>query len=46
LMEASLILATIAQKFRLSLVPGQIVEPLPSITLRPKNGIAVILHKR
>jgi cytochrome P450 len=46
LMEASLTLATIAQEFRLSLVPGQSVEPLPSITLRPKNGINVILHKR
>jgi cytochrome P450 len=46
LMETSLALATIAQKFRLSLVPGETVEPLPSITLRPKNGIAVILHER
>lgn len=46
LMEASLVLATVAQKFRLSLVPGQRVEPLPSITLRPKNGIAMILHNR
>lgn len=46
LMETSLILATVAQKFRFSLVPGQVVEPQPSITLRPKNGIAVILHQR
>jgi cytochrome P450 len=46
LMEASLVLATVAQKFHLSLVPNQIVEPLPSITLRPKNGIAVITHRR
>src|ERR1700682_166454 len=46
LMEASLALATIAQKFRLTLVPGEPVEPLPSITLRPKNGIPVILHQR
>lgn len=46
LMEATLILATIAQKFRLSLVPGENVKPLPSITLRPQNGVSVILHKR
>ncbi|MCI0665375.1 MAG: cytochrome P450 [Acidobacteria bacterium] len=45
LMEAKLILATIAQKFHLDLVPDQTVRPLPSITLRPKNGIKVILAR-
>ncbi len=46
LMEATLILATIAQKYRPRLVPNQIVEPQPSITLRPKHGIRVLLEKR
>jgi len=45
-MEATLLLATIARKFRLALVPGQTVELFPSITLRPKNGIQVVLSRR
>jgi cytochrome P450 len=46
LMEAKLILATIAQKLHLDLVPAQTVKPLPSITLRPKNGIKIIVARR
>lgn len=46
LMEANLILATIAQKFRLRLVAGHAVVPLASITLRPRNGIRVTLEAR
>jgi cytochrome P450 len=46
MMEAILLLATIAQPFRLELVPGQTIEKLPSVTLRPKSGIRVILHRR
>ncbi len=38
-MEATLALATIAQRWRLELVPGQSIELQPKITLRPKNGI-------
>jgi cytochrome P450 len=45
-MEAALILATIAQRFRLSLVPGQPMELLPSITLRPRHGIRVRAQSR
>jgi cytochrome P450 len=41
-MEATLALATIAQRWRLALVPGQNVEPQPKITLRPLNGIRTI----
>lgn len=44
-MEAVLILATIAQEFQLDLVPDQIIELQPSITLRPKHGIQVVLKK-
>lgn len=45
MMEAPLILATIAQKFRLNLVKQQPVELLPSITLRPKHGLNMLLSR-
>ncbi|HEY1924856.1 MAG TPA: cytochrome P450 [Candidatus Acidoferrum sp.] len=38
-MEAVLLLATIARKFRIRLVPGKAIVPAASITLRPKTGI-------
>jgi cytochrome P450 len=46
LMEAALILSTVAQRFRFELEPSHKVEPLASITLRPRNGIRAILHER
>lgn len=46
LMEAALVLATIAQRFRLHIVPGHPVVPLPSITLRPRYGIRMRLEER
>src|SRR6266403_904908 len=46
LMEASLILATVAQRFRLGLVADHPVEPLASITLRPRHGVRVTLERR
>ncbi len=45
-MEAILTLTAIAQRFRLSLVPGQAIVPEPKMTLRPKNGIMMRLHRR
>ena len=45
-MEATLILATVAQKYRLRLVPNQPVVPLASITLRPRHGVRVVLESR
>lgn len=42
-MEAVLVLATIAQRFRLSLIPGQRITPTPYITLRPEPGIRMRL---
>ena len=45
-MEAALILATIAQKFRIRLAPGHPVVPLASITLRPRHGVRVTLESR
>lgn len=38
-MEAELVLATLAQRVRLSLSPGHPVELEPSITLRPRHGL-------
>jgi len=46
LMEATLILATIARKFRLRLVADHPVVPLASITLRPRHGVRVTLEAR
>ncbi|WNG39939.1 cytochrome P450 [Archangium violaceum] len=36
LMEAQVILAMVAARYRLALVPGQRVEPLPLLTLQPR----------
>jgi cytochrome P450 len=46
MLEATLLLAMIQQKFHLELTPGHAVEPLPSVTLRPKNGIRITVHRR
>jgi cytochrome P450 len=44
--EARLILATVAQRFRMELAPDQRVEPYASVTLRPKEGIRMTLRLR
>jgi cytochrome P450 len=41
--EALVILATIAQRYRLRLVPGFEVKPIGLVTLRPKHGIWMTL---
>ena len=46
LMEATLVLAAVAQRYRLVLHAGQHIEPLPQITLRPRDGIQVIALPR
>jgi cytochrome P450 len=45
-MEAVLVLATIAQRYQIRLERDQPVAPLPTITLRPKNGIKIVLTER
>jgi len=45
-MEGVLILATLAQKWKLRLVPGHRVEPEPLITLRPKYGMRMEVELR
>jgi len=46
MMEAQLILAMTAQRFRLQPVPGHPVEPDPILTLRPRYGVMTTLHPR
>src|SRR5271166_1762618 len=45
-MEGVLVLATLAQKWKLSLVPGHRVEPQPLITLRPRYGMRMVVEGR
>jgi len=45
-MEAKLVLTTVIQKFQLKVVPGQVVEPDFTFTLRPKHGLKMVLAKR
>ena len=41
MMETNILLATIAQRFQLHLIPGHPVTPQPGITLRPRHGICM-----
>jgi cytochrome P450 len=43
--EATLLLATIAQRFRLRLLSGHPVEPQGLITLRPRHGMKMLLDR-
>ena len=45
-MEGVLILATLAQKWKLRLAPGHRIEPQPLITLRPKYGMVMHVEPR
>jgi len=46
LVEAQLIIASIAQRYRLTLTPGQQIEVAPLVTLRPKHGMLMHLRQR
>ena len=46
MMEAVLLLATVAQRYDMQLAPHQKVRMLPSVTLRPRHGVRMILHHR
>ena len=46
LIEAHLVLATLAQHYRLHLVPGHRVDPWPLITLRPRFGMPMVIERR
>jgi cytochrome P450 len=43
--EAPLILAGIYQRYRLDLLPGYVAEPEPLVTIRPRNGLPMTLHR-
>jgi cytochrome P450 len=44
--EAQLILATIAQRYRVRMVPGQDIRLQNRVTLRPKGGLKMVLVPR
>jgi cytochrome P450 len=46
LIEAHLVVATLAQGYHLHLVPKHKVEPWPLITLRPRHGMPMIIERR
>ncbi|WDT73303.1 MAG: cytochrome P450 [Candidatus Manganitrophus sp.] len=45
-MEGILLIATLAQRWRLRLVPGHPVVLQPLITLRPKHGMMMTAERR
>jgi cytochrome P450 len=45
MVEAVLVLATLARRFRFEVVPGQQIVPWPSMTLRPRYGLRVVLRR-
>jgi cytochrome P450 len=46
LTEAVLCLATLAQKFKLRLKPGHVVNPVCRLTLRPEGGMPMMISAR
>jgi cytochrome P450 len=46
LTEAQLVLASVAQRYRLRLVPGHPIEMQALVTLRPRYGVKVTLERR
>jgi cytochrome P450 len=46
MMEVVLLMATIGQRFRFSLLPEHPVSLLPAMSLRPKDGIKVVVESR
>jgi len=45
-MEGILLLASIAQRYKMTLIPGQTIVPEPLVTLRPKHGMLMRLNQR
>ena len=46
MMEATLVIATMLRRFRLTLADEQLVEPQPVVLLRPRSGIKIRLADR
>jgi cytochrome P450 len=45
-MEMQIVLAMAAARYRLDMVPGRPVELEPSVTLRPRSGLWMTVHRR
>lgn len=45
-MEGIMLIAAIASRWKMHLVPGQNVVPKPLITIRPKGGMKMIMERR
>jgi cytochrome P450 len=45
MMEATLIIAMVVQRFRLDLAPGAVVKPKPLLTLRPGGGVPMVARR-
>ena len=46
MVEAVIVIASVAQRLRFSLAPGRTVEPIGLLTMRPKNGVWVTAAPR
>ena len=46
MIEGPLLLAIIAQRYELHLTPDQTVEPEVAVTVKPKNGLKMMVRKR
>jgi cytochrome P450 len=46
MLEAAVVIATLARRFRLQLAPSRPVVPEPLVTLRPRRGIQMTLRAR
>ncbi len=46
LMELTIIIAMVVQRYRLDLLPGQKIEPDPTVTLRPSAPVMVTVRPR
>lgn len=45
-LEALLVLATLVERWKFELTPGQDIRPSPSVALRPNTGIRMIVRQR
>lgn len=46
MLEATLVLATVLQRYSVRLLPEHPIELQPAVTLRPKHGILATVHRR
>jgi cytochrome P450 len=46
MLEGTLLLAAVVQRFRLELAPGETLRLVPSMTLRPGGGLRFVVRER